>query len=261
MVGYSKLIFVFLQKEEQTNILFRRMRQIKHGILGIVAKLTLVENIFDPSRPYRMAVPRSFMKLGGFLCDDKSKCSSKRIDMKSGVQKNEGKTGGSFHSLYEFVKVAMPVIVILENLKEIFEMDASAVLSDGDFVCECMRTIGYAVCMHVISKAELLGSPKCRTRVYFIFIRLPLTIAWGAAEVLGIEKAMHDMFKSFVALPPRPQDFLLDNPVQDATNDEKEDLASPTAKKKQKTGKENMQLVSYKGPAAHADRPFVWKVR
>ena len=167
----------------------------------------IVTNVRDGSR---MAVPSMFNLLAGFVCSDKSSMSCNAKKMKRGMQDHVGKTSESFDDLYAFIAVALPVVVILENLKSIMNQADVDSTADSIYVLRMMAKLGYAISMHIISRAPQHGSGAERTRLYFIFIRVPLAIGNDIVQILEIKKGIRDMNSALkFQSPSAPQDFLL----------------------------------------------------
>jgi hypothetical protein len=110
-------------------------------------------------------VPTVFMMVAGFMCCDKSGNSSKRKDLKAGMQEGRGKTSETFMMIYAYILIHTPYLVILENLREFFTIGDNHVTSDGLYVCAMMKKAGYAIVTFVIAIASDQGSGAERKRV------------------------------------------------------------------------------------------------
>jgi hypothetical protein len=125
-------------------------------------------------------VPWVFLLIAGFVCADKSPQNSKRSSLKGSMQQKTGKTSETFEMIYLYIKLVLPTILVLENVKEIFndvkdsiDDSVEAALSDGDFVLQRIHELGYKLAMHLVAKTGRCGSRAVRVRIYFIFMRVP----------------------------------------------------------------------------------------
>jgi site-specific DNA-cytosine methylase len=118
-------------------------------------------------------VPAIFLLILGFLCEEKSPCSSRASSMKSCVQNESGNTGGSFTWIADYIRLCLPKVVVLENMKE---------MSDGMCVIELLKSCGYAIAFRMLKQAPDHGSPCQRTGMFFIGIRIDRTLGGTNAQ-------------------------------------------------------------------------------
>ena len=116
-----------------------------------------------------IALPWVWMLLGGFSCVSKSPQSSKRTKFKSCVQEGQGETGVTFDYIFQYIMAVFPVLVILENLKELDYADHDQNLStDAEYIIKQFNDIGYNCVVKMITSAANCGSRTARIRMFFI---------------------------------------------------------------------------------------------
>ena len=148
--------------------------------------------------------------------------SSKRKDMRTGMQVGKGKTSQSFEQLYAYILQALPHIVILENLREIFTQGDAAVTSDGVYVLQQMAAAGYKVVTYFTVSAPDHGSPASRFRIFYVCLRVLQAVSGNAegpladfaqatheaVRALEVSRFAHDLIKSMSAPASDPEEFL-----------------------------------------------------
>lgn len=104
-------------------------------------------------------IPKHDILCAGFPCQSFS-ISGKR----GGIEDNNGKL------FYEIIRIAQyhkPYILLLENVKNILNIDNRNVIKIID---QKLEEIGYKVYRHILN-ASLFGVPQARKRVYFVCLR------------------------------------------------------------------------------------------
>lgn len=104
-------------------------------------------------------IPKHDILCAGFPCQSFS-ISVKRL----GIEDNNGKL------FYEIIRIAQyhkPYILLLENVKNILNIDNGSVIKTID---QKLDEIGYKVYRHILN-ASLFGIPQARERVYFVCLR------------------------------------------------------------------------------------------
>ena len=122
----------------------------------------------------RMPIPWVFLLVAGFVCADKCKMSKNYADSKTSLQDGGGigLTAESFQDLYNYICLAPPSILILENLKDLLTptLDTKD-LSVAAYIIRKLMLIGFSIVSYFVSKAEQVGSACVRWRIFFIAIR------------------------------------------------------------------------------------------
>ena len=139
--------------------------------------------------------------------------------MKNSMQREVGETYMTFDYLYKFLLKAMPVLIILESVKEIFSTELGE-SSDGEFVLSQLRLAGYVVSTYITSKAHELGSLPTRIRVYFLGMRVPKAIADSPAKIQELTEDIRSFSSNMTAEPDHIDTYLLphlltDDSIQD----------------------------------------------
>ena len=162
-----------------------------------------------------------FLFVAGFVCVDKSPNSSNKVKLKRGVQDGKGKTAESWGYVYAYISWALPFVVILENLNQLFEAADVDSMNDGDFIIAELKRIRYVVVSWILTDAKKHRSLATRFRVFFLAIRMLLAIRDGASSSTGsntdaleqqsqdIVAFIHDVFNSMNAYPTDPESFLM----------------------------------------------------
>ena len=68
-------------------------------------------------------VPFVFMLIAGFMCCDKTPANPNAKKMKTSMQSGEGQTSSTFEMILSYIGLAQPVLLILENVKEMLTFD------------------------------------------------------------------------------------------------------------------------------------------
>jgi site-specific DNA-cytosine methylase len=214
------------------------LRHTNHGCKILINNASellspLVKNVMGGDDA-KITLPWVFLLIAGFMCSDKSKASSNRSSLKAGMQEGKGKTSETFELLLAFIKKSKPYLIVMENLREIFAMDDSAVISDGIYVCEAVAALGYSIVTWVVAKATATGSAATRIRVYFIAVwklSLGKALCNDEHEVYlakdNIKTFINTFHGAFQSCPANPIDFLLPDNVLDG---ECESDGEPSAK-------------------------------
>ena len=220
------------------------------GILLDCASKLMSGRVADIRDPLvMMLLPRPFLFVAGFSCVDKCRLSTNKAKLKRGIQDKKGKTYETWAYVYEYIKMHMPIVFVLENLKEIFELADFDFLSDGEFIVKELVTLGYMLVTHLLADAQAEGSPATRFRVFFVGIRilraLPGVDAGAFAEELS--DFIHEFFQSMKAYPAETAKFLIEEDsffVSTVADDEEIDAepAMPPPKK----GKKDSETSQFK---------------
>ena len=154
---------------------------------------TFTLNLFDG---LPAIIPYAFIVFAGFVCSDKSPCNNKAKGMRSSMQQGQGQTSMTFELLLAYQKLAPPVIITLENVKERMCVDLeSAYLTDLTYVLAQLRSIGYGFLTHFVIKAEAFGSAAVRIRIYIVGVRCPITLKDNASFLIQVKRSMSDARK------------------------------------------------------------------
>ena len=150
---------------------------------------------------------------------------------------------------YPSVPSALPPLVILENLKELLSADVDAgCQADINYVLNKLCELGYAIVTWILSKAEQHGSCGVRWRLYFIAIRVPLTLENNIEELISIKRKIGDLNNSMRLESGDPLDFLLPYKLDDDSdhgNDEEQAAKKLKDSKGVKCKDEHFELFAH----------------
>ena len=108
----------------------------------------------------------------GIECDSLSGLSCTAQVGQSLISKGEGKTGSTARSCLEYIKRALPILVVLENIKNLAGQVASTSTDDRTdlqtLVSE-LNAMGYIV-LHKLLDAKFYGVPQSRERYYLLAV-------------------------------------------------------------------------------------------
>lgn len=117
-------------------------------------------------------IPYSHIFTAGFSCTSVSTLNNARAANASSIQlQTSCATADSFYNILEHIRSMSPMVVVLENVKELLNITAGLPQSDGDFVLAQLHSLGYWAAWFVLD-AEKYGSIARRRRVYFLAAHL-----------------------------------------------------------------------------------------
>ena len=214
----------FMCESDPKKQLFLRLTNPNGGILiGNALDLVkpVVKNVFDG---VMSAIPWTFILVGGFVCSDKAPTINNTKFLRTSMQDGVGATSMTFEMIYSYILLALPTIVILENLKELLITDLDqSTLSDCTYVMQKLRAAGYALCTYLIVKAQDYCSGAARIRIYFIAMRIPLSCCGDSGFLIQVKREMSLLHDAFRCGGGNPADFMAPLQVDDDEEDEKED--------------------------------------
>ena len=176
---------------------FLRLTNVKGGMLINDAKelvKTFARNVCDG---VLSPIPWAFLLIAGFVCSDKSPCNNSAKKFRKSMQELTGQTSHTFELLLAYILVARPVVVILENVKELMCVDDSSNLSDCVYVCQKLSAAGYGIVTYFVTRTEQFASRAVRIRIYFVGIRCPKSICNNIVELLEAKRNMIDAQKCY----------------------------------------------------------------
>ena len=170
---------------------FLKLTNAMGGILIDNAKNLVKPTVINLLDYTKAIVPNVFFLIAGYICADKSPCNNKAKSMRTSMQDKVGMTSETFEMVYAYILIALPMIVVLENVKEMLYCELeSGMLSDCVYVCQKLAAAGYGIVTYFLVKAEQFGSGAVRCRIYFLAIRVPLAIADNFDYLMQIKKSM-----------------------------------------------------------------------
>ena len=142
-----------LQTSPGLSYLFADVRELgKTRAYNLVTKSTCV-------------VPFVCILIAGFVCTSRSKLNKNSKHNTTCVEDGTGNTGITFEALFAYIALALPKMVILENVMEI--------LNECEYIITKLKSIGYAAVVHVHASPTDYGSMATRNRKYFVAWRVP----------------------------------------------------------------------------------------
>ena len=116
-------------------------------------------------------IPYVHMFLSGFSCKSRSPMNGSRKRFRNCIQDAiPCETTETFEAAFSYIKSAIPVIAILENVKELLESHGKEA-SDAEHILGRFRAIGYWAASFVMS-AEEFGSKARRVRLYILAVHV-----------------------------------------------------------------------------------------
>ena len=114
-------------------------------------------------------VPWCFVFMAGFSCKSRSQASSTASTNVNCIQRQDTstETSATWEATLAYIRKALPIIVILENVRGLLSKIDADTLSDAEYICECLRSLGYYAQLYKFD-AECFGSRASRLRVYFV---------------------------------------------------------------------------------------------
>ena len=166
-----------------------------------------VENI---KNRMKMPMPWIFFLPAGFVCADKSRMNQNSKNMKTSLQDGDGVTAETFEALYAYIRIALPVVLVLENLRDLLSPTLETKdLSEAAYVMRKLILLGYGIVAYTVSKAEKVGSGCVRWRLYFVAIRPALAIAYNIDKIKAIRNDILEFCNAMYAEPESPSSCLV----------------------------------------------------
>ena len=121
-------------------------------------------------------LPATDILIAGPSCTSRSRLNPSAAKNKGCVQKQKEATGLTFAWTFEYIGSRLPALVILENIKELEEVDEVGGTSDAEYVEGQLSKKGYHVATLTVDAMDF-GAKCRRKRLYFVAIRKVATRA------------------------------------------------------------------------------------
>ena len=124
----------------------------------------------DVTTNEKTCIPHVDWWIAGFECDSVSSLNLNRKDNKACVAVGEEKTGRTAQGVLDYIRLRLPAVVILENVKAINNKDKNSGRSNLDELIHLLNGMGYLVSANPL-QAHNFGAPQMRERYYIIACR------------------------------------------------------------------------------------------
>ena len=153
----------------------------------------------------QVVVQGSTLFAAGFSCKSRSPQSVNRADNKHCLREAKAcETTITFDQIFAYIKSFHPLIVILENVKELLEKTAEG-LCDAEWIIEQFKTAGYGFAAYYIIEARDHGSLPRRRRLYFIAVDIGAKLLPHITQITSFATSL---IAGMQTGPGQPEDYI-----------------------------------------------------